>query len=43
MRPCSECGKPTKFVFCILDFILLMKAAGFSNKTCRDVYYFGKD
>lgn len=35
---CAECGKPSKGVFCLIDFILIMKEMGFDNSIIRGVY-----
>lgn len=35
---CAECGQPSNGVFCLIDFILVMKETGIDNKIIRDVY-----
>lgn len=41
MRKCHECEASSVGVFCLIDFILIMKEVGWDSDMIRRVYRYG--
>lgn len=39
MKKCVACGEPSNGVYCLIDFILVMKEVGWDNEMIRKVYW----